>query len=192
MQKKEIDIFYPASVDEWREWLAEHHRSKSAVWLVQHHKASQKPTISWSEAVEVALCYGWIDSKKIAVGEGTTHQFFSKRKAKSTWSKINKDKVALLIETGLMTPAGFAVIETAKQNGSWTFLDEVEELNIPQDLEDAFKDRKDSKQFFLSLSKSAKKGILYWVISAKRPETRQKRVEEIVELAALGKKPKQF
>ncbi|HLW19120.1 MAG TPA: YdeI/OmpD-associated family protein [Cyclobacteriaceae bacterium] len=192
MQKEEIDIVYPASVDEWREWLAEYHRSKSAVWLVQHHKASKKPTISWSEAVEVALCYGWIDSKKIAVGEGTTHQFFSKRKAKSTWSKINKDKVAKLIADGLMTEAGFESIKAAQQNGSWTLLDEVEALKIPDDLERAFNHWTGSKEYFLGLSKSAKKGILYWVISAKRPETRQKRVEEIAELAAQGKKPKQF
>lgn len=192
MQKEDTDIFYPKSVDEWRQWLADNHQSKSAVWVVQHHKVSGKPTISWSEAVSVALCYGWIDSKKIAVGEGTTHQFFTKRKAKSTWSKINKDKVAQLIEDGLMTKAGFEVIELAKQNGSWSLLDEVEALKIPEDLNRAFASRAGSKDFFLSLSRSSKKNILYWVISAKRPETRHKRIEEIAELAAQGKKPKQF
>ena len=192
MQQEELEIFYPTNVDEWRKWLAENHQSKPAVWLVQHHKASRKSTISWSEAVDVALCYGWIDSKKIAVGESTTHQFFSKRKTKSTWSKINKDKVARLIEEGLMTKAGFDSIKIAQQNGSWTILDEVEALKIPEDLDRAFESRKGSKDFFLGLSKSAKKGILYWVISAKRPETRQKRIDEIAELAAQGKKPKQF
>lgn len=192
MQTEETDIFYPRSVDEWRQWLAENHLSKSAVRLLQYHKASGKPTISWSEAVDVALCYGWIDSKKISVDKDATHQFFSKRKAKSTWSKINKGKVARLIAEGWMTPAGLEAIETAKQNGSWILLDDVEALKIPEDLDRAFNNREGSRKFFLSLSKSVKKGILYWVISAKRPETRQKRIEEITKLASKGMKPKQF
>lgn len=192
MQTEEIDIFYPTSGAEWREWLDQNHLFKSAVWLVQHRKSSGKPSISWSEAVNVALCYGWIDSKKITVGEGTTQQFFSRRKAKSTWSKINKDKVERLIAEGLMTEAGLAVVDIAKQNGSWNALDEVEALLIPKDLEKALEEKAGAKDFFLSQSKSAKKSMLYWVISAKRPETRQKRIEEIVELAAEGKKPKQF
>ena len=192
MRAQEPEIFYPTSVAEWREWLAKNHQLKSSVWLVQHHKASGKSSIGWSEAVDVALCDGWMDSKKIAVGKQTTHQFFSKRKAKGTWSKINKDKVATLIEDGLMTQAGFDSIERAQKNGSWTLLDEVEALMIPEDLERAFDNREGSKEFFLSLSKSAKKGILYWVVAAKRPGTRQNRIEEIAELAAQGKKPKQF
>lgn len=192
MQTAATDTFYPKNVEEWREWLERNHAIRASVWLVQHHKASGIPSISWSDAVDVALCYGWIDSKKISAGTGVTHQFFSRRKAKSTWSRINKDKVARLTEEGRMTKAGFESIETAKENGSWTILDEVEALKIPEDLERAFGSRKDSKAFFLSLSKSAKKGILYWVISAKRPETRQKRINEIAELAVQGKKPKQF
>src|SRR5690554_1647440 len=131
MHKQETEIFYPTSVAEWREWLGENHSSKSSVWLVQYNKASGKPSVSWGEAVDVALCYGWIDSKKISIEKGKTHQFFSKRKAKSTWSKINKDKVDRLIEAGLMTKAGLHTIDVAQQNGSWTILDEVEELKIP-------------------------------------------------------------
>ena len=192
MYKEDTDIFYPKSVDEWRQWLADNHQSKSAVWVVQHHKASGKPTISWSEAVDVALCYGWIDSKKIAVGEGTTHQFFTKRKAKSSWSKINKDKVERLISEGLMTPTGLEVVKIAQQNGSWNALDEVEKLIIPEDLEKSLDEKPGAKAFFLSQSKSAKKGMLYWVFSAKRQETRAKRIEEIASLAGLGRKPKQF
>ena len=91
-----------------------------------------------------------------------------------------------------MTPAGYKSIETAKQNGSWTILDEVEELLISADLEKAFENHKDSKEFFLSLSKSAKKIILHWIVSAKRPETRQNRINETAELAAQKLKPKQF
>src|SRR5690606_24902090 len=111
---------------------------------------SKKPSITWSEAVDVALCFGWIDSKKIKIDEETAHQFFSKRKPKSTWSKINKEKVRRLMETGLMTKAGYEIIERAKQNGSWIILDEVEELRIPEDLEIAFKKQKGAKAYFLS------------------------------------------
>ena len=192
MQAEETEICYPHNVTEWRDWLEQHHQSKSAVWLVQHHKASGKPSITWSEAVDVALCYGWIDSKKVSVGKEITHQFFSKRKAKSTWSKINKDKVERLIAEGLMTEAGLKVVEIAQQNGSWNALDEVEALLIPKDLEQALEEKAGATDFFLSQSKSAKKGMLYWVISAKRQETRAQRIEEIASLAALGRKPNQF
>ncbi len=109
-----------------------------------------------------------------------------------TWSKVNKEKVQQLIDKGLMTKAGLNVIETAKQNGSWNILDDVEELVIPKDLEKAFKVHKGSKAYFTGLSKSVKKAILQWLVSAKREETRQKRINEIAELAAQGKKPKQF
>lgn len=186
------DIFYPQTVEEWKEWMERNHHLKTSVWLVQFNKASGKPSISWSDAVDVALCFGWIDSKKIAVNTHTTHQFFTRRKAKSTWSKINKDKVERLTAKGLMTEAGLKVVEIARQNGSWNALDEVEALLIPKDLVKALEEKAGALAFFLGLSKSAKKGMLYWVLSAKRPETRAQRVEEIVSLAALGRKPKQF
>jgi len=189
---KEIEIFYPANVAEWRNWLQENHISKQAVWIVFHKKASQKETLSWSEAVDVALCFGWIDSKKIKINDDTSHQFFSKRKAKSTWSKINKDKIDKLISEGLMTDAGYKSIEVAKENGSWTILDSVEELIIPTDLEDAFKSHEGAKDYFLSLSKSSKKMLLQWVVLAKLPLTRQKRIDEIAILAAKQQKPKNF
>lgn len=190
MQKKEVEIFYPPSSTAWRKWLEKNHLSQQAVWLVFYNKASHKKSISWSEAVDVALCFGWIDSKKIKIDEETSHQFFSKRKANSTWSKINKMKVQQLIESGLMTEAGYAIIETAKQNGSWTLLDEVEELIIPKDLEREFRTKKGTKDFFLSLCKSDKKAILQWLVLARRPETRQKRITEIVELADRQQKPR--
>lgn len=186
------DIFYPATIAEWRKWLKQHHLSKPSVWLVLYAKSSGKPSLTWSEAVDVALCFGWIDSKKIKIDQETSHQFFSKRKPKSTWSKINKKKVEQLIADGLMTKAGHESIETAKQNGSWTILDEVEELIIPKDLEKAFRKHKGAKSYFLGLSRSAKKMMLQWLVLAKRPDTRQKRTDEIAVLAGQGMKPKQF
>jgi uncharacterized protein YdeI (YjbR/CyaY-like superfamily) len=190
MEKKEIEIFYPKSQTAWRKWLEKNHLSKQAVWLVFYNKKSKLKSITWSEAVDIALCFGWIDSKKVKIDEETAHQFFSKRKAKSTWSKINKEKLEKLIEQGLMVEAGLRSIETAKENGSWTILDEVEELIIPADLEAAFTDKPNAKDFFLSLSKSVKKIILSWLVFAKTTETRQKRISEIIESAEQNLKPK--
>ena len=190
--KEEMEIFYPTSTTEWRKWLQKNHISKQCVWLIFYKKASKKASISWSDAVDEALCFGWIDSKKIAIDEEKSQQFFSKRKPKSTWSKINKLKIEQLIGKGLMNKAGYDIIEIAKQNGSWTILDEVEELKIPSDLEMKFETQKGSLDFFLSLSKSVRKAILQWVVLAKRPETRQNRINEIAELASQKLKPKQF
>lgn len=185
-------MFYPTSQTEWRQWLEKNHLSKQAVWLFFYNKSSERSCISWREAVDIALCFGWIDSKKIKIDNETSHQFFSKRKSNSTWSKINKAKVQKLIDNGRMTQAGYESIERAKQNGSWTILDEVEELIIPKDLEKAFKKHKGSKEYFLSLSKSVRKMILQWLVLAKRSETRQKRIAEIAEHAVQKTKPKQF
>ena len=188
----ETAIFYPENLKEWRNWLVKNHLSKQAVWLVFYSKNSKKPSITWSDAVDVALCFGWIDSKKIKIDSETAHQFFSKRKSKSTWSKINKEKVQKLIDDGLMTQAGLDIIEVAKQNGSWNILDEAEELIIPKDLEKAFSKYKGSKEYFLSLSKSVKKMMLTSLILAKRSDTRQKRINDIAELAGQHKKPIPF
>ncbi len=186
------EIFYPTNQTEWRQWLQANHVNKQSVWLVYYKKEMNKPTISWSNAVDEALCFGWIDSKKVSIDKEKSHQFFSKRKAKSTWSKINKAKVENLIAHNLMTKAGFESIDIAKQNGSWTILDEVEELIIPADLEQEFKTKAGSKDFFLSLSKSIRKAMLQWLVLAKQPATRQKRIIEIAALTSQKQKPKQF
>lgn len=192
MNKKEIPVFYPESRIEWRRWLEENHVKEQASWVVFYTKASGKPTLTWSEAVDEALCFGWIDSKKMAIDSEKSHQFFTKRKAKSTWSKINKEKIDRLINEGLMTRAGLECVEIAKQNGSWNILDEVEELVVPKDFEDALGQYEGAVEYFLGLSKSVKKMMLYWLMSAKRPETRQKRLDELVEHASRKTKPKQF
>lgn len=190
MQEKKIDVFYPKSQTAWRKWLEKNHLSKQAVWLVYYTKKSGKKSITWSDAVDEALCFGWIDSKIIKADEEASHQYFSRRKPKSTWSKINKDKVERLIATGQMAEAGLASIEVARQNGSWTILDEVEALIIPPDLEAAFAGKPSSKTFYQSLGKTAQKLILSWLVLAKTPETRKKRISEIIESAAKQLKPK--
>lgn len=180
MPEKVIETFYPASRQEWRQWLQEHHHSKSSIWLVQYKVKSGRPTISWSEAVDEALCFGWIDSTRKTRDKDSFIQFFCPRKPKSIWSKINKAKVERLINEGLMTPAGYTSIEIARQNGSWSILDEVEELIIPADLEKAFATKPGSKDAFLNLSKSTKKIMLHSLLMAKQTATRQKRMNEIL------------
>ncbi len=139
------------------------------------------PTISWSEAVDEALCFGWIDSTAKPIDEHTYRQFFTKRKHKSVWSKVNKDKIEQLIKNGLMAEAGHKIIEIAKQNGSWTILDDVEALIIPEDLEIAFQKNSGLKEIFLNLSRSVIKSHLYRLALAKQQETRQKRINETIE-----------
>lgn len=190
MEKKEIEIFYPKSTIAWREWLEKNHLLKQAVWLLFYSKSSGKESITWSEAVDVALCFGWIDSKKVKIDAESSHQFFSKRKAKSTWSKINKQKVQQLIESELMSEEGLKSIEIAKQNGSWTILDAIEELVIPEDLEAEFANKPNAQEFYSNLSKSVKKAILQWLVLARTAETRNKRIAEIIECADQNLKPK--
>jgi uncharacterized protein YdeI (YjbR/CyaY-like superfamily) len=189
---KDIEDFCPKSRHDWRNWLELNHRKKDAVWLIFYKKKSPNYNLSWSESVDEALCFGWIDSVKKTIDTEKYIQYFSKRKEKSNWSKVNKDKVKALIDKGLMQEAGYKSIEIAKENGSWTILDEVEALVIPADLKAAFANHKGSMKYFDSLSASAKKGLLYWVVSAKRLDTRQKRIIEIAENAGKKLKPKQF
>jgi uncharacterized protein YdeI (YjbR/CyaY-like superfamily) len=190
--EKEIEMISPKSRQEWREWLQENHDKKQSVWLIYYKKKSNIPTVKYSEAVDEALCFGWIDSKAKPLDEEKFMQFFSRRKPKSVWSGINKEKIERLINEGLMTKAGYHIIEIAKQNGSWTILDEAEALTIPKDLDEAFQTRQNAKNYFSGLSRSDKRNILQWLVLAKRQETRQKRISEIAELADQKQKPKQF
>ncbi|MEO6549993.1 MAG: YdeI/OmpD-associated family protein [Ferruginibacter sp.] len=192
MPANEIATYYPKTKLHWRKWLIKNHVRKNAVWIIMYKQKAGKPTITWSDAVDEALCFGWIDSIKKKLDDERSIQFFSKRKPTSTWSKINKQKVIKLIDEGQMTAAGLVCIEVAKKNGNWKLLDSVEELLIPADLEVELMAKANAMDFFLSLSKSIRKAILQWVILARRPETRQNRINEIATLAAKKQKPKQF
>ena len=187
-----MNSYCPKDREDWRNWLKKNHLIKDSIWLIFYKKDSPTPNLNWSEAVDEALCFGWIDSTKKSIDSEKYKQYFCKRKPKSNWSKINKDKVKTLIEQGLMEAAGSKSIAVAKENGSWIFLDEVEALVIPEDLKEAFANYKGSMEYFDRLSKSAKKILLYWVVSAKRKETREKRILEIAENASQKLKPKQF
>jgi uncharacterized protein YdeI (YjbR/CyaY-like superfamily) len=187
-----MDDFCPSNKEEWRKWLEVNHKIKDSIWLVFYKKSSLSPNLSWSESVDEALCFGWIDSTKRSIDSEKYKQYFSKRKKNSTWSKINKDKVDYLTKHGLIKEAGYKCIEVAKKNGSWTMLDEVEALVVPDDLRQALVSRKGSEEYFEGLSKSAKKILLYWIFAAKKTETREKRIAEVAENASKNLKPKQF
>jgi uncharacterized protein YdeI (YjbR/CyaY-like superfamily) len=190
MREEEIITFCPANCQQWREWLMENHSREKSVWLIYNKKKSGVPSITWSEAVDEALCFGWIDSLARPINDARYMQFFTRRKVNSVWSKINKEKVQRLTEQGLMTQAGLEVINTAKQNGSWTVLDEVEALILPADLQAEFICSPQAERFYHHLSRSDKRNLLQRLVFAKKPETRQKRISEFVELAALNQKPK--
>lgn len=192
MKNKNIEMFYPKTRSEWREWLINNHEKEAAVWIILYKKDANQPTISWAESVEEALCFGWIDSIKKKLDASRSIQFFSKRKATGTWSKINKQKIQHLIDEGKMFPAGMAIIDIAKKNGSWTLLDQVEDLIIPKDLDNALAEHVGAKDYFLSLSRTKRKMLLQWVILAKKPETRSNRIYDIAILAGLQKLPRGF
>jgi uncharacterized protein YdeI (YjbR/CyaY-like superfamily) len=181
--KDGIKTFHFKTQKEWRKWLVKNHSTEKSVWLIFYKKGSSVQCTNYAEALEEALCFGWIDSKAVKRDDVSYYQYFAKRKPKSNWSKVNKEKVTKLIEKGLMTPAGFESIEIAKQNGSWSVLDTVEELIIPHDLELLFDKNKMAFENWKKFPPSSKKVILGWILSAKRPETRQKRIAETVELA---------
>lgn len=187
-----IEHYCPKNKQEWRAWLEINHIKQQAVWLIFYKKKSPSYNLSWSESVDEALCFGWIDSVKKTIDSEKYIQYFSKRKAKSNWSKVNKDKIESLAKQGLIKKAGHESVEIAKENGSWTYLDEIEALITPEDLKKELETYKGALAYFDSLSKSVKKMLLYWVLSAKRKETRQKRITEIAENASKNMKPAPF
>ena len=173
----------------WRAWLRHHHKTSPGVWLVYYKKGSGVPSVTYAEAVEEALCFGWIDSKIHAVDSLRYRQIFTPRKPGSTWSKLNKRRIAALIRGKRMTAAGMAKITAARKDGSWKSLDEVEDLRMPAELTRALAANTQARRYFEEFSDSARKLIIRWITQAKRPETRLRRVHETVRLASLNKKP---
>lgn len=177
-----------SSRSEWRNWLQKHHDSYTFVWLEIYKKDSGIPSVTYKEAVDEALCFGWIDSKPNKKDSKSYYQFFAKRNPKSNWSKVNKEKVEMLIAQGLMTSAGMKMVDLAKAYGTWNFLDQVETLELPTDMEQLFNRNPKAFENWNTFSKSAKRGILEWIANAKTPQTRVKRIQETVELASQNLK----
>jgi uncharacterized protein YdeI (YjbR/CyaY-like superfamily) len=185
---KDLEHVTAADRAEWRAWLEANHAASPGVWLVLFKKGSGTPGVSYDEAVDECLCFGWIDSKVNSIDERRYKQLITPRKPGSGWSKINKAKVERLIAEGRMTAAGLAKIDAAKGDGSWTALDAVESLAVPDDLRAALDADEQATKYFAAFSASTRKHILAWIASAKRPETRLKRVARTVELAARNEK----
>jgi uncharacterized protein YdeI (YjbR/CyaY-like superfamily) len=168
------------------------HAAAGSVWLVVHRKGSGKATFTFDEAIEEALCYGWIDSLPRKVDDERSMLLFSPRKPKSLWSALNKRRVDTLIADRRMQPAGLVKVEAAKASGTWQALDEVEAMEIPPDLAAAFAERPASRERFEAFPRSARRGILEWILQAKTPATREKRVCETAEKALAGERANQW
>ncbi|MFT5847208.1 MAG: hypothetical protein ACJARX_000673 [Psychroserpens sp.] len=167
---------------EWRHWLENNHSSTNGIHLIFYKVENEEPSMRWEEAVIVALCYGWIDSTVKSLGNGKRKQYFCPRKPKSVWSALNKKYIKALIKENLMHDNGLQSIEIAKQNGSWTALDNVEKGIIPKELKDAFETNPNASKNYNNFAPSYRKNYLYWLNQAKRDETRQKRIAEIINL----------
>ena len=168
----------------WRRWLQTHHAQPAGVWLLVRKKGSTQPGVPYEEAVEEALCFGWIDSRANTLDADHFKLWFVPRKAKSVWSTINKARIERLIADGRMTPAGLAKIEAAKADGSWSSLDALEDLTVPGDLGAALDAAPPARANYDAFPKGTRKQILYWIRDAKRSETRAKRIAETARLAA--------
>ena len=178
----------PRSRAEWRTWLGEHHGDSNGVWVVLAKKGAGVPGPSYEEAVEEALCFGWIDSRMHRLDERRFEQWFSPRRAGSIWSQSNKARVDRLRRAGLMEPPGLARVEAAVADGSWDLLDEVEALVVPADLAASLAAAPAAAAGFAALAPSLQRQYLYWVLSARRAQTRAARVAAVV-AAALGSPP---
>ena len=176
---------------EWRSWLAGRGGLTSS-WLVSWRKPTGKPAVSYDDAVSEALAFGWVDSIQRKIDDERTMLYFAARKKGSGWARPNKIRIEALDAEGLMTDAGRAVIEQAKADGSWTLLDDVENLVVPPDLAEAFGRHPGSAEHWDDFPRSAKRGILEWIVQAKRPATRAARIEETARLGALGQRAAQW
>lgn len=180
MMSAERPELYFASRDLWRTWLWENHLTHTGVYVILYRVSSEVPSLRWEEAVQEAICFGWIDSTVKRLDHERRRQLFTPRRPKSSWSKVNKVYVEQLVRDGLMHESGWAKIEQAQQDGSWNLLDAVENLEIPEDLQQAFAEYPVAWEHYQNFSKTYQKGYLYWLNQAKREATRQQRILEII------------
>ena len=171
----------PKSRKTWRTWLEKHHASSAGTRLVYAKKHTGLPSLTYNDAVEEALCFGWIDSKINPIDDDFYMQMFTPRKPKSAWSRLNKGRIKRLLAAGMVTAAGLAVVKAAKASGAWDANEHAEKLIVPPDLERAIKANPDASRNWALYTDSRRKGVLYRLAGAKRPETRAKYLNSIVE-----------
>jgi uncharacterized protein YdeI (YjbR/CyaY-like superfamily) len=174
--------------EEWRDWLEANHASETAVWLVTWKPAAGRPVLSYEAAVEEALCFGWVDSTGRPVDDLRWSLYFAQRKPRSGWARSNKERVERLIADGRMAPAGLAAIERARENGSWTLLDDVENLVVPEDLAAALAAHPPAADHWATFPRSARRAMLEWIVQARRSETRVARIAEAATAAARNER----
>lgn len=174
---------HPLTRPEWREWLARNYERREGIWLISYKRHTGQPRIDYEEAVEEALCFGWIDSKTRALDEDRAMLWLAPRRPQTGWSRSNKERVCKLTAEGLMAPPGRAKIEAAQADGSWNALDSVEALEVPADLDVALGRYDHAAANFDAFPRSAKRAILEWISTARKAETRARRIEETARLA---------
>jgi uncharacterized protein YdeI (YjbR/CyaY-like superfamily) len=185
------DRVQPGSVAEWRAWLDEHHDSATGVWLVSWKKHTGRATVGYDDAVTEALAVGWVDSKGMRLDDDRTMLWLAPRRPTSAWSRPNKVRVERLLAEGRMGPAGQRAVDEAKRNGTWSLLDDVEDLVVPEDLAAELEGRPGARAAWDTFPRSVRRGILEWILLAKRPQTRAARVAETADKAARGERAHQ-
>jgi uncharacterized protein YdeI (YjbR/CyaY-like superfamily) len=181
--RNKVQTFHARTRQEWRKWLEKNHSEEKSVWLIIYHKKSKTKSVNYDEAVEEAICFGWIDSKPNKRDEESYYLFFAKRNPKSNWSKANRDRAMKMISQGLMADQGMTLIGLAQENGTWEALVNVQDSVIPDDLQAKLNKNKTALNNFLFFPPSSKRIILEWILNAKKPETRQQRIDQTVNLA---------
>lgn len=183
-----LPIILFETADEWAAWLDKNQTDASGVWLRLTKKASGRPSVTYTEALDVALCYGWIDGKKKSYDDISWVQKFTQRRPKSIWSKINRGKVEQLIENGRMQSSGLVAIEQAKQDGRWAAAyDSQSQAAVPEDFQAELDKNAQAKAFFATLKSANRYAILFRIHTAKKPETRARRIQQFIEMLEAGK-----
>lgn len=190
--RDEVARVHVETREQWRAWLREHHTTVAAVWLVSWKKHTGRPAVAYDKAVSEALAFGWVDSRPAKLDADRTMLYYTPRRAGSAWSRPNKLRIAELERTGLMSEPGRRAVEVAKQDGSWTVLDDVEDLVVPSDLSAAFARHHGAAAAWESFPRSARRGILEWIVQARTPSTRDRRLEQTASLAARGERANQW
>jgi len=186
MSMQDAERVHIESPQQWREWLAQHHDTSPGVWLVTWRPASGHPVVTYEESIEEALCFGWIDGQALTLDADRTMLWLTRRRPGSGWSVRSKERVTRVEADGRMTPVGRAVIDAAHADGSWTRFDDADNLVVPPDLADAFAVRDGARAHWDTFSEAVRRGILRWIVEARRDSTRTTRVQETADLAAQG------
>lgn len=184
--------YHPHTRQEWRSWLGKNYRRAEGVWVLNFKKDTGKPRLEYEDIVEEALCFGWIDSIPRKLDDERTMLWVSPRKNGSKWSSLNKKRIEKLTAAKLMHEAGVRKVEAAKRDGSWTALDDIEANLIPDDVTVALNTFPHAKENFVAFPKSVRRGILEWILNAKKPETRAKRILKTAAMAEKNQRANQW